>query len=165
MTIFSTALLSKIKKTISNSWQLCCVGWPMILHLFDLNLYFLWSTVQGNAWHHPDANLNTAVFGRRGVQPNITINYSIKQSCGETFPCQIGCWIFKSMIFVSFHWMIVREISAHADGGPRSRVCARLTLRSAPRETSSIFSAHMSWGGVKIFESFPDKLTRKIRRF
>ena len=31
-----------------------------------------------------------------------------------------------------------------SDGGPRSQVCARLTLRSAPNRHSRIFSAHMS---------------------
>ena len=33
---------------------------------------------------------------------------------------------------------------AHADGGPRSRVCARETLRWAPIDTSGHFSAHVS---------------------
>ena len=36
------------------------------------------------------------------------------------------------------------KIFAHADGGPRSRVCARETLRSAPIDVSGNFSAHMS---------------------
>ena len=38
-------------------------------------------------------------------------------------------------------------ISASADGGPRSQVCASKTLRSTPIDTSRNFSAHMS-GGV-----------------
>ena len=33
-----------------------------------------------------------------------------------------------------------RKISAHADGGPRSRVCARETLRSAPHRHERKFS-------------------------
>ena len=36
------------------------------------------------------------------------------------------------------------KISASADGGPRSRVFARETLRSAPIDTSGNFPAHMS---------------------
>ena len=32
------------------------------------------------------------------------------------------------------------KISAHADGGPRSRVCARETLRSAPHRREQKFS-------------------------
>ena len=36
------------------------------------------------------------------------------------------------------------QISAGADGGPRSRVCARLTLRSAPHRHQRIFLAHVS---------------------
>ena len=39
--------------------------------------------------------------------------------------------------------------SAGADGGPRSRVCAHLTLRSAPHVHQQKFLAHMSGGGVK----------------
>ena len=35
-------------------------------------------------------------------------------------------------------------ISAHADGGPRSQVCARETLRSAPhRDERKFFGAHV----------------------
>ena len=37
--------------------------------------------------------------------------------------------------------------SASADGGPRSRVCPHLTLRSPPLNTNGIFSSHMSEGG------------------
>ena len=37
-----------------------------------------------------------------------------------------------------------KEISASTDGGPRSRVCARETLRSAPINTSGNFPAPMS---------------------
>ena len=37
--------------------------------------------------------------------------------------------------------------SASADGCPRSLVCERLTLRSAPNYTSGIFPAHVSEGG------------------
>ena len=37
--------------------------------------------------------------------------------------------------------------SAGVDGGPRSRVCACLTLHSSPIDISGIFSAHMSEGG------------------
>jgi hypothetical protein len=33
-----------------------------------------------------------------------------------------------------------QKISAHADGGPRSRVCARETLRSAPHRRERKFS-------------------------
>ena len=73
----------------------CIVKYGFTTLLCSFNL--LWSAY--NAWRHADANL-TALFGRRGVQPNITINDSIKQSCGETFPCQLWCWIFKSMIFI-----------------------------------------------------------------
>ena len=36
------------------------------------------------------------------------------------------------------------KISASADGGPRSRVCARETLCSAPIDTSGNFPAHVS---------------------
>ena len=35
---------------------------------------------------------------------------------------------------------VERKISAHADGGPRSRVCARETLRSAPHRRERKFS-------------------------
>ena len=36
------------------------------------------------------------------------------------------------------------QISAHTDGGPRSRVCARETLRSAPhRHERKFFGAHV----------------------
>ena len=38
----------------------------------------------------------------------------------------------------------ILKISASADGGPRSWVCARLTLRSAPIDTSRNFSVHVS---------------------
>ena len=36
---------------------------------------------------------------------------------------------------------IIIKISAHADGGPRSRVCARETLRSAPYQHERKFSS------------------------
>ena len=39
------------------------------------------------------------------------------------------------------------ENSISADGGPHLRVCARLTLRSEPIDTSGIVSAHLSEGG------------------
>ena len=37
-----------------------------------------------------------------------------------------------------------KEISASTDGGPRSRVCARETLRSAPINTRGNLPAHVS---------------------
>ena len=40
--------------------------------------------------------------------------------------------IFKKNHRLLFVYMILLKISASADGGPRSRVCARETLRSAP---------------------------------
>ena len=43
-------------------------------------------------------------------------------------------------------------ISVHADGGPRSRVCARLTLHSAHIDMSGNFPAHVSAVTFKIFE-------------
>ena len=42
-----------------------------------------------------------------------------------------------------------RKSSAGADGGPHSRVCAHLTLRSAPHRHRQKFSAHVSGRGVK----------------
>ena len=42
------------------------------------------------------------------------------------------------------HRMLNTENYASADGGHRSRVCARETLRSAPIKTSRNFPAHMS---------------------
>ena len=36
------------------------------------------------------------------------------------------------------------EISAYADGGPRSRVCAFQTLSSAPHHMSGHFSLHVT---------------------
>ena len=36
------------------------------------------------------------------------------------------------------------EISAHADGGPRSRVCSRDTPAQPPIDFSGNFSAHVS---------------------
>ena len=44
------------------------------------------------------------------------------------------------------------KISASADGGPRSWVCARLTLRSAPIDTRGNFSTTVSRGGQFWFE-------------
>ena len=37
-------------------------------------------------------------------------------------------------------WLVLLSISAHADGGPRSRVRARGTLRSAPHQHERKFS-------------------------
>ena len=37
----------------------------------------------------------------------------------------------------------LKKISAGADGGPRFRVCARETLRSAPHQHQRIFGAHV----------------------
>ena len=57
------------------------------------------------------------------------------------------------------------KISACADGGPRSRVCARLTLRSAPIDTSGNLSVHVSGrsisGDSKHFSVFHKK-TKKL---
>ena len=47
-------------------------------------------------------------------------------------------------------WMYLHlPISAGDDGGPRFRVCKRLTLRSAPHRHRQKFSAHVSGRGVK----------------
>ena len=51
--------------------------------------------------------------------------------------CDIAPKHLKNLYFVKWHCY---QISAHADGGPRSRVCARLTLRSAPHRRERKFS-------------------------
>jgi hypothetical protein len=44
---------------------------------------------------------------------------------------------------------------AGADGGPRSRVCAHLTLRSGPQQPQRNFCAILAWKGEpKKFENF-----------
>ena len=51
-----------------------------------------------------------------------------------TISCPLGL-AKESFILEVGHWFVctqILEISASADGGPRSRVCARETLRSAP---------------------------------
>ena len=52
--------------------------------------------------------------------------------------------IFVVIHFYSLDMNFDKYISASADRGPRSRVCARLTLRSAPIETIGNFSALVS---------------------
>ena len=58
-------------------------------------------------------------------------------------------------------------ISTHADEGPRSRVWARETLRSATHRRELKFSGERVWsgGGPEIFKSFSDQLSRQIRQF
>ena len=59
-------------------------------------------------------------------------------------------------------WQLVK-ISDHADGGPRSRVCARKTLRSAPHRRERKFS------GARVcrvtFKHLPQPLKSHIRSF
>ena len=56
---------------------------------------------------------------------------------------------------------MICEISAGADGGPRSRVGTHLNLYSVPhRHQRKFLAAHVWWGGVNIFESFSDQLYR-----
>ena len=56
---------------------------------------------------------------------------------------------FGDVVVIGQHDRLVqtKKNSASADGGPRSRVCARETLRSAPhRHYRKFFGAHV-WGG------------------
>ena len=48
---------------------------------------------------------------------------------------------------------LISKISASADGGPRSRVCARETLRSALEEIFGWAEWGAEGGGVKIFKN------------
>ena len=48
----------------------------------------------------------------------------------------------------------MKKNSASADGGPRSRVCPRETLRSSPIQTSRNFLAHKSGGGEIVWQFF-----------
>ena len=75
-------------------------------------------------------------------------------------------WSYGNNFSVSNVHMVTPlvSISARADLGPRSRVCAPETLRSAPIDTSGNCSAHMSGGG-KLSDSFSDQLSRQIREF
>ena len=48
-----------------------------------------------------------------------------------------------------FLWLVIMPtISTGADGGPRSRFCARLTLRSAPHRHQRNFFGASVWKGV-----------------
>ena len=56
------------------------------------------------------------------------------------------------------------EISAHADGGPRSRVCASETLRSAPHRRERKFSRTRVCRVIFKDQSFADEvLLKKFR--
>ena len=48
----------------------------------------------------------------------------------------------------------LQEVNFGADGGPRSRVCARLTLLSAPHRHQQKFFAACFWEGGKTIEKF-----------
>ena len=54
----------------------------------------------------------------------------------------VGILIMGAIFFAIFSVkkIMERKISAHADGGPRSRVRARGTLRSAPHQREQKFS-------------------------
>ena len=53
-------------------------------------------------------------------------------------------------------------MSAHADGGPLSRVCARKTLRSAPQRHERKFSGTRFWRVTfKIFEKNLKKIKNR----
>ena len=48
-----------------------------------------------------------------------------------------------ALLLLGYFWLVEEECvdnSAHADGGPRSRVCARETLRSDPHRHERKFS-------------------------
>ena len=55
------------------------------------------------------------------------------------------------------------KISAHADGGPRFRVCARLTLRLPPHEHERKFVGARVWG--KTYSIFSDQFSQHFRWF
>ena len=54
------------------------------------------------------------------------------------------------------------KISAYADGGPRSRVCARETLRSTPIDVSGNFPAPCLQSGLQPSPPAPQKLNLKF---
>ena len=62
-------------------------------------------------------------------------------------------WILYSIDIIQ---RLRKENSAGADGGPRSCICACFTLRSAPIDTSGIFSAQVSGlgGRATILKNF-----------
>ena len=66
------------------------------------------------------------------------------------------------LLFLNFKFdlcLTMFKISDGADGGPRSRLCARLTLRSAPhRHQQKFFGAHVWVGRCEVF-IFPQKIT------
>ena len=71
----------------------------------------------------------------------------------ENRNCILKCKPHKSLLYRTSRL----SNSAYADGGPRSRVCARETLRSAPhRRERKFFGARVcsvAGGGGKIFKS------------
>ena len=62
-------------------------------------------------------------------------------------------------------WQL-KIISAHADGGPRSRVCARETLPQPPIEVSRNFPAPVSAESPSKIrdQSFPEEVSLKKDR-
>ena len=91
---------------------------------------------------------------------------------GELDSAEESDEILMSLISIKKFFMSKRKKnSAHADGGPRSRVCARRTLRSAPhRRERKFFGARVcsvagGGGGVKFSNKNSDQLSRQIRQF
>jgi hypothetical protein len=69
------------------------------------------------------------------------------------------------LLFLLFDILLVKplKISAHADGGPRSRVCARETLLSAPHQRErKFFRARVC---RVTFKHLPQPLTSHIQSF
>jgi hypothetical protein len=66
-------------------------------------------------------------------------------------------------IWCKYVMMTLVKISAGADGGPRSWVCARLTLCLAPINTSKkIHLEYLVGGGDKNVDQFSPNLTEQI---
>ena len=76
------------------------------------------------------------------------------------------CLLFQSSLLISFFVIMgegitfYQRISTSADGGPRSRVCARQTLCAAPHRHGAYIWEGAGGFGFKKIEKFSDKFSR-----
>ena len=112
---------------------------------------------------------------------NVQISFRVREvlrNTKEQYKNSVSMWNMRKPVCNSYDFLkhVEKEmkqethISAHADGSPRSRVCARETLRSAPhRRERKFFGARVCRvaGGevVKFSKKNSDQLSRQIRQF
>ena len=135
--------------------HLICIYLCMSLYFYVLNVFMSVCPIFWNKIETEKKFLCRLQVALTTVQPLLSYLQTFKLYTYE-LPCKITglnlapiqlseCITISDTKPQSFQMgTTILRISAGTEGGPRSRVCARYTLRSSPINTSGNFPAHMS---------------------